>query len=193
MEWTSLFSGPYSDSFRLLMKLSHVSCTTFTMEETCITGSLMAFALGYSIKVVFLIISQSSHENNCGGAHFLINWQAGSLQLYQERLQHRCFPVNFAKCLRTPFCIISENGCSGSFKKFLFNKISTYQSEFRLSCSNLSFALTFLFDINPDAQPNIFQGMGGFVKLGHFDKHYIKSRKKTPQGKIFGVFSLRYS
>ena len=44
------------------------------------------------------------------------------------------------------------------------------------------------------SQRDIFQGRGGFVKLGHFDKHLIKkSRKKAPQVKIFGVFSLRYS
>ena len=44
------------------------------------------------------------------------------------------------------------------------------------------------------AQPEIFQGRGCFVKLGHFDKHFIKkSRKKGPAGKTFGVASLRYS
>ena len=30
-------------------------CKTFTIEETCVTGSLEAFTLGRSIKVVFLI------------------------------------------------------------------------------------------------------------------------------------------
>ena len=45
-----------------------------------------------------------------------------------------------------------------------------------------------------DAQPEIFLGRGGFVKLGHFDKHfYLKVKKKGPTGKHFGVFSLRYS
>ena len=35
------------------------------------------------------------------------------------------------------------------------------------------------------AQPEIFQGRESFVKLGHFDKHFIKkSRKKAPQGNI---------
>ena len=35
------------------------------------------------------------------------------------------------------------------------------------------------------AQPEISQGRGGFVKLEHFDKHFIKkSRKTAPQGKI---------
>ena len=44
------------------------------------------------------------------------------------------------------------------------------------------------------AQPGIFQGRGGFVKLGRFDKYFIKkSRKKAPQGKTLEFFSLRYS
>ena len=31
-------------------------------------------------------------------------------------------------------------------------------------------------------QPEIFQGRGGFVKLGHVDKYFIKkSRKNAPQ------------
>ena len=44
------------------------------------------------------------------------------------------------------------------------------------------------------AQPEIFQGRGGFVKLGHFDKHFIKnSRTRGHAGEHFGVFSPRYS
>ena len=36
-----------------------------------------------------------------------------------------------------------------------------------------------------------FSGQGGFVKLGHFNKHFIKkSRKKAPQGKILEFFLL---
>ena len=35
------------------------------------------------------------------------------------------------------------------------------------------------------------QGMEGFVKLGHFDKHFIKkSAKKGSQGKILESFLL---
>ena len=43
-------------------------------------------------------------------------------------------------------------------------------------------------------QPEIFQDRGGFVKLGHFDKHFVKnSRKKGSTGENFGDFSTRYS
>ena len=46
----------------------------------------------------------------------------------------------------------------------------------------------------PGAQPKMFQGRGGFVELGHFDKHFVKNtRKKGPAGEHFGVFSPRYS
>ena len=34
---------------------------------------------------------------------FLKNLQAEGLQLHKKRLQHRCFPVKFAKFLRTTF------------------------------------------------------------------------------------------
>ena len=45
----------------------------------------------------------------------------------------------------------------------------------------------------PGAQPEIFQGREGFMKLGHFDKHFIKKvKKKGHAGNTFGVFSLRY-
>ena len=45
-----------------------------------------------SVKKVFLEISQNSQENTYARVSFLI-----------KRLWHRCFPMNFAKFLRTPF------------------------------------------------------------------------------------------
>ena len=50
-----------------------------------------------SEKKMFLEISQNSQENTCARVSFLIKLQA------LQRLWHRCFPVNFAKFLRTPF------------------------------------------------------------------------------------------
>ena len=44
------------------------------------------------------------------------------------------------------------------------------------------------------AQSEIFQGWGGFVELGQFDKLFVRdTRKKDPAGKNFGAFSHRYS
>ena len=45
-----------------------------------------------SIKQVCLKISRNSQENTCARVSFLL-----------RRFWHRCFPVNFAKCLRTHF------------------------------------------------------------------------------------------
>ena len=49
-----------------------------------------------SVEKVFLEISQNSQENSCVRVLFMPT-------LFKKRLWHRCFPVNFAKYLRTPF------------------------------------------------------------------------------------------
>ena len=56
-----------------------------------------------SVKKLFLEISQNSQENTCARVSFLIKLQAAPATLLKKRLWHRCFPVNFAKFLRTPF------------------------------------------------------------------------------------------
>ena len=44
------------------------------------------------------------------------------------------------------------------------------------------------------AQPEVFQGKGGLVGLGHFYKHFVKNtRKKGPAVINLEVFSPRYS
>ena len=48
-------------------------------------------------KKLLLKILQYSQENTCAGVSFI-----------KRRFQHRCFPVNIAKCLRTP---ILKNNC----------------------------------------------------------------------------------
>ena len=65
-----------------------------------------AVARRCSVKKVFLEISQNSQENTCAIVSFLIKLQASDLRpttLLKKRLWQRCFPVNFAKFLRTPF------------------------------------------------------------------------------------------
>ena len=52
------------------------------------------------VKMVLLKISQYSQENTCVRVSF--NKGAG---LYKKRHQHRCFPVNITKFLRTTFFI----------------------------------------------------------------------------------------
>ena len=56
-----------------------------------------------SVKKLFLEILQNSQENTCARASFLIRLQVASATLLKKRPWHRCFPVNFAEFLRTPF------------------------------------------------------------------------------------------
>ena len=80
-----------------------------------------AVARRCSVKKVFLKISRNSPENTCPRASFLIKLQASACNfikretltatLLKERLWHRCFPVNFAKFLRTPVFIEQSGGC----------------------------------------------------------------------------------
>ena len=71
------------------------------------------------------------------------------------------------------------------------NVLSLYVPFLVFALCFLALVIIFLFT---GAQLEIFQGRGGFVKLGHFDKQFIKkSRKKAPHMKNSGVFSLRYS
>ena len=53
-----------------------------------------------SVKKLFLEILQNSQEKTCARDPFLIKLQASTL--LEKSLWHRCFPVNFAKFLRTP-------------------------------------------------------------------------------------------
>ena len=55
--------------------------------------------------------------------------------------------------------------------------------------------IAYIYDyIYAGAQPEIVEGRGGFLKLGHFDKHFLKtSRMKGPVAENFGAFCPRYS
>ena len=57
-----------------------------------------------SVKSLFLKISQNLHENTGVRVSLLIKLQGLSpATSLKQRLWHRCFPVNFAKVLRTTF------------------------------------------------------------------------------------------
>ena len=59
----------------------------------CKTGT-KAVVRSCSVKKLFLEILQNSQENTCARA---------PATLWKKRLWHNCFPVNFAKFLRTSF------------------------------------------------------------------------------------------
>ena len=43
--------------------------------------------------------------------------------------------------------------------------------------------------IIPGAQPEIFQGRGGFMELGNSDKHFVKNTRKKGSDKFWSFFS----
>ena len=56
-----------------------------------------------SVKKRFLEISQNSQENTCTRISFIMKLQAWACHVIKKGLWHKCFSVNFANFLRTPF------------------------------------------------------------------------------------------
>ena len=79
-----------------------------------------------SIKKVVLEISQNSQESTCARDSFLIKLQAWPSTLLKKSLWHRCFPVNYAKFLRTPFLQNSSGGCFCKLQVNEKNSLHTY-------------------------------------------------------------------
>ena len=78
-------------------------------------------------KKVFLKISQNSQENTCARV-FFFNKFAGlrPATLLKKRLWCRCFSVNFAEFLRTPF---SQNTSEGLFLALLIGRVHSCLSQ----------------------------------------------------------------
>ena len=78
---------------------------SFNQGNTIVVRSEAATG-GVLYKNLPLKISQNSKENTCAGVSFLIKLQAKACNIIQKRDSDiSCFPVNFAKFLRTPFFI----------------------------------------------------------------------------------------
>ena len=50
-----------------------------------------------------LFFNRNSQQSTCARVSFLINFRPQPATLFKNRLWHCCFPVNFAKFIRTPF------------------------------------------------------------------------------------------
>ena len=78
-----------------------VQCTSSSKWFLTLGHSRQATTKAFLWKKMFLEISQNSQENSCARVYFLL----------KMRLWHRCFPVNFAKFLRTFFLQNTSGGC----------------------------------------------------------------------------------
>ena len=52
---------------------------------------------------MLLVMLQNSQKSTCARVSFLIKLQHQTCNFIKKRVRHRCFPVNFAKFLRTSF------------------------------------------------------------------------------------------
>ena len=101
-----IFSFPQLRNFCLILWVTTIWGKFFEiLSEFSDTVIKEAAVQRCSVKKVFLEISQNSQENTCAKISFLIKLQALGLRpttLLKKIFWHRCFPVNFAKFLRTP-------------------------------------------------------------------------------------------
>ena len=80
--------------------LSRRNMVTFNTHDPENTEAVVQIC---SVKKVFLEIFQNSQENTFTRDSFLTKLQAWGTDEKKRSLWHRCFPMNFAKFLRTPF------------------------------------------------------------------------------------------
>ena len=83
-----------------LKKCSYVFQITCNLSNFNVEG----VAQRWSVKKVFLEISQNSQENSSATVSFLMKLQIEACNfLLKKWLWHSCSPLNFAKFLRAPF------------------------------------------------------------------------------------------
>ena len=85
------------------MKTNPYQCHELINERcfNCWQHYTEATTAGVLERKLSLDISGNSQENTCGRVSF--EFAGRSATLLKKRLWHSCFPVNFAKFLRTPF------------------------------------------------------------------------------------------
>ena len=79
-----------------------ISCSLMGSNETYFSEAVVQRC---SVKKMFLKISQNSQENACARASFLIKLHVQACNFIKKDtlVPHKCFLVNFAILLRTPF------------------------------------------------------------------------------------------
>ena len=117
-------SYPVIQSISRLRLCGNTSTHVFVHSSTFTTSAPFSNALIFcwfrsshrtcSVEKLFLEISQNLQENTCARVSFLIKLQ---------RLWRRCFPVSFAKFLRTPFL----QNTSGQLLLLIFHTHYEYQ------------------------------------------------------------------
>ena len=126
-----------------------------------------AVARRCSIKKVFLEILQNSQEKTCARV--------------KTGLWHRCFPVNFAKFLSTPFLQSSSGGC---FCKLQVNEKSSFTNT--PSCISPSFSHNTSFSQNTSQLllPKRFWKCESIISFWKYKQKVVLLKKQSPGGAL---------
>ena len=71
--------------------------------------------------------------------------------------------------------------------KLLFSKVAELES---ITAILLHHKVFIAWVLQSGVQPEIFQGKGGFVEFGHFDKHFVKNTRRVRREKFWNFFLL---
>ena len=81
--------------------LLHCGLITFKSKQFVDINNTEAAARRCSVKKYLLKISQNSQQNTCARVIFKKSHRAGNF--ITRKIQHRCFPVNFAKIFQNSY------------------------------------------------------------------------------------------
>ena len=93
----------------LLYLLDLLACWKYNIRPNY--GLHRSSRLEVSYKKGVLKIFAKSHKSTSARVSFLIKLQASDCNFIKKRLRHKCFLVNSAKFLRTPFLWNTSGGC----------------------------------------------------------------------------------
>ena len=115
----------------------------------------------------------------CAGASILINTEVTPATLLEKRFVQGCFPVNFAKYLRTPFHRTATGDCIYFFQWFCsdFNHFTILLWDFPRAPFNPYFCWKFPCFSNIQLLQDYFSRI--FLFLVNHKKCFIKSRNKS--------------
>ena len=117
----------------------------------------------------------------------------GALSLFKQRIKNSYYWCSVKKQLLKISQIHRKTPVLESLHLYTF--ISPSIPKILKICKRASVAYCHIktLILKTGALSEIFQSRGGFIKLWHFDKHFVRNKEKGPVGKNVGVFYPRYS
>ena len=132
----SVFHLSYLWKFNTIFQSKTLNICVFRLSFSAIRlHESEAVVLSYSVKKLFLRnFAKFTGKHPCQSLFF---YKVGlrPATLLNKSLWHRCFPVNFAKFLRTSFLKSTFSGCLWRVKNlYRFSTLESYLVEVLISC-----------------------------------------------------------